>query len=214
MKTVVFDLDGTLIDSAGGIRAATNRMLAGQGIAPLDLATVTSFIGHGLPKLVERVIAHVDLDMARLDALTAETLAYYNADPVFETTLYPGVEGALKLLKSKGVSIGLCTNKPLSATLEIIGPMGLDPYLDEIVGGDSLPVKKPDPAPLVDCFKRLGSTGLYVGDSEVDAETARRAGVRFALFTEGYRKTPVERLPHDFAFAHFDELTRHLEDAL
>ncbi len=214
MKTVVFDLDGTLIDSAPGIRAAVNKMLEGQGLAPLDLATVTSFIGHGLPKLVARVIGHVGLDVACQDALTAETLALYNADPVFETVLYPGVEGTLKHLKKNGFRIGLCTNKPLTATLEIIGPMGLDGFLDEIVGGDSLSVKKPDPAPLIETFERLGARGPYVGDSEVDAETAHRADTDFALFTGGYRKTPINELPHKYAFSHFDELTQYMEAAL
>ena len=208
-KIVVFDLDGTLIDSAPDIRAAANRMLADQGIAPLELGTIISFIGHGLPRLVEQIIEHVGLDMGHAEMLTDQVLRYYNAAPTELTKLYPGVMTCLTGLKLGGARMGLCTNKPLSATMEILGPMGLGDMFDIVIGGDSLGVKKPDPAPLLECFNVLGGKGLYVGDSEVDAETAARAGVDFALFTQGYRKTPVAELPHSFAFDHFDQLAAH-----
>lgn len=203
---IVFDLDGTLIDSAGGIRVAVNKMLLELGQAPLDLATITGFIGHGLPMLVLRVITFLGLDPAQQDDLTAQVIAHYNADPLAETTLYPAVESTIKLLKQNGFALGICTNKPIIATQDILAKTGLEPYFDVVLGGDSLRQRKPDPAPLIEAFKRLKSQGLYVGDSEVDAETAQRAGVDFALFTEGYRKTPINELPHHFAFSQYDVL--------
>ncbi len=205
-RAIVFDLDGTLIDSAGGIRVAVNKMLLELGQAPLDLATITGFIGHGLPMLVSRVITFSGLDPAQQDDLTAQVIAHYNADPLAETTLYPVVESTIRLLKQNGFLLGICTNKPIITTQGILAETGLEPYFDVVLGGDSLRQRKPDPAPLIEAFKRLKSQGLYVGDSEVDAETAQRAGIDFALFTEGYRKTPINELPHRFAFSHYDAL--------
>lgn len=207
MKTIVFDLDGTLIDSAPDIRAAVNRMLAGEGLEPLDLATITSFIGNGLPHLVKLVIDARGLDMARHDALTATVLDHYNAGNGELTTLYPHVRAVLESLHRDGHPIGLCTNKPVAPTRDILDHFGLTDLFSVIIGGDSLPQRKPHPAPLLAAFEALGGPGIYVGDSEVDAETAQRAGMPIALFTEGYRKTPVADLPHTWSFSDFADLS-------
>jgi phosphoglycolate phosphatase len=205
MGVVVFDLDGTLIDSAPDIRAATNRMLADEGLSPLDLSTIISFIGNGLPKLVERVMRRVGLDMSRHDELTQATLAHYNAAATDLTRPYPSVVAALTALRDQGHVLALCTNKPEAPARLILRDLGLEVYFDAVVGGDTLPVKKPDPAPLLHLIP-TGKAALYVGDSEVDAETAQRAGIQFALFTEGYRKSPVEQIPHQDRFDDFAAL--------
>jgi phosphoglycolate phosphatase len=117
------------------------------------------------------------------------------------------VTGALDALRAAGHRLGICTNKPEEPTLLVLELLGLARYFDVVVGGDTLAQKKPDPAPLAHAFAALGDGArLYVGDSEVDAETAQRAGVRFALYTEGYRKMPVETLAHDWRFADFTDL--------
>lgn len=204
---LVFDLDGTLVDSAPDITAAVNRMLAGEGQAALDLATVTSFVGKGLPHLVARVIDHLGLDMARHGALTATTLAEYNRAASALTRPYPGVIEALDLLKSQGAVMGICTNKPEEPARHVLADLGLAGFFDVVVGGDSLPTRKPDPQMLQASFAALPDLPrLYVGDSEVDAETAQNAGIPFLLFTQGYRKRPVAELPHRAAFADYSAL--------
>ena len=206
MSAIIFDLDGTLIDSAPDIRAATNRMLADEGKEPLDLKTITSFIGNGLPKLVERAMAARGIDAAEHPRLSQVTLDYYNEAPSDLTELYPGVLDAIKAFRAAGHRIGLCTNKPEEPARAILRDFGVEDLFDVVIGGDTLTVKKPDPAPLKAAFEALGQEGLYVGDSEIDAETAERAGVPFALFTEGYRKVPVEEMSAAVTFAKFEVL--------
>ncbi|TDK43730.1 phosphoglycolate phosphatase [Antarcticimicrobium luteum] len=214
MTAIIFDLDGTLVDSAPDIQAAANRMLEGEGAEPLDLPTVIGFIGNGLPKLVERAMGARDLPMDRHTELTARTLAFYNAESTARTLPYPGLVAALDALRAQGFALGICTNKPAAPARDILDQFDLARHFEVVIGGDTLPVKKPDPAPLRAAFDALARGGLYVGDSEVDAETAERAGVPFLLFTEGYRKQPVEALPHLARFDHFDALPGLVAQAL
>lgn len=204
---LIFDLDGTLIDSVPDIAAAVNRMLADEGIAPLDLPKVTSFVGNGLPKLVERVMAARGLDPARHRDLTAKTLTYYQDQPSAQTRLYPGVVEALSALETAGHRLAICTNKPEAPARMILDQLDLARFFPVVIGGDSLPVNKPDPAPALECLRLLGGgSAAFIGDSEVDAETAKAAGLPFYLFTEGYRKSPVEAVPHLAAFSDFATL--------
>jgi phosphoglycolate phosphatase len=204
MKTIIFDLDGTLIHSAPDLHASANKMLADEGHKPLSLDLITSFIGNGVPRLVELVMQDCGLDKADHERLVASYLAHYDAGPVDLTELYPNLEATLIALKSAGYTMGVCTNKPEAPARQILDLLDLSQYFDVVIGGDALAVKKPDPAPLVKAFADVGATELlYVGDSEVDAETARAAGVDFALFTEGYRKTPIANMPHKYSFSDF-----------
>lgn len=204
---IVLDLDGTLIDSAPDIHAAAARMLGEFGHAPLPLAQVQGFIGNGAPKLVARVMATVGADAGDHATWFARFLHHYEADPATLTRPYPGVPEALEALSAAGHAMGLCTNKPEAPARAILAQLGIDRHFAAVVGGDTLGVTKPDPRPLAHLLAALPQgPRLYVGDSEVDAETARAAGVPFALFTEGYRKSPVSALPHDMAFSHFGDL--------
>ena len=206
-RAIVFDLDGTLIDSAPDIHAAVNQMLTGEGLAPLDLATVISFVGNGLPKLVERVMRARGIAGERHGDLTQVTLDFYKAASSDLTRPYPNMVTALERLQDDGFAMGVCTNKPEAPARQILEDMELIRFFGAVLGGDSLPVKKPDPAPLRATFRALGvASGLFVGDSEVDAATAEAAGVDFALFTLGYRKTPVADLTHSHAFSDFSAL--------
>jgi len=207
MTPIVFDLDGTLIDSAPDLRAAVNLMLKEQGLDPLDMPSIISFIGNGLPNLVRLAMQARNIDMARHEALTENVLDHYQAGDSALTALYPGVREVLEILHRSGRALGLCTNKPIAPTREILEHFDLTHLFSAVLGGDSLATRKPHPDPLLATFKELGRPGIYVGDSEVDAETAQRAGIPFALFTEGYRKSPVALLPHNWSFSDFSSLT-------
>lgn len=203
---IVFDLDGTLIDSAPDLHVALNSVLTAEGAAPVTLAETVGFIGHGIPNLVKQARLARALPETRQGPMAAAMFAAYQAAPSVLTRPYPGVLRLLQVLGERGHPLGLCTNKALAPTLQILQALGLQHHFAAVIGGDSLPQKKPDPAPLQACFAALGPAQLYVGDSEVDAETARAAGIPFALYTRGYRKAPVADLPHAVAFDHFDAL--------
>jgi len=204
---IIFDLDGTLIDSAPDLRRAANRMLAAEGRAPLDLAETTRFIGNGFPKLVERVMRARDLPEASYPRLLEMMRAAYEAEPAVETRPYPGVPESLAALTGAGHRLAVCTNKPEAPARHILDLLGLGHFFGEVVGGDTLPEKKPDPAPVRRALAALGAgPALYVGDSEVDAGAARATGLPFVLFTPGYRKVPVEELAPDRSFDHYAEL--------
>ena len=210
MKAVIFDLDGTLIDTAPDIVAAANRMLRGIGASALPFETVKSFIGNGVPRLVERVMEACDITGAdRHRDLVQTFLGYYNSALAQDSKPYPNLVATLDALKAAGCVLGVCTNKLAAPSRDILAAFALDAYFDVVVGGDSLAQKKPDPTPLLHAFDAISGTKwrrLFVGDSEVDAECAVRARVPFALFTEGYRKAAISDVPHDFVFSDFAEL--------
>lgn len=206
MARIVFDLDGTLIDSAPDIHGIANALLAAEGAAPITLAEARDFIGNGAAVFVQKMCAARGIPEAEQPRLLADFVARYD-DAVTLTVIYPGVAGALDRLRGEGHRLGVCTNKPIRPTRAVLDHMGLARQFETLWGGDSLAVHKPDPAPLHAAFDALGSGAqIYVGDSEVDAETARRAGVPFLFFTEGYRKTEIEQIEHHARFTHFDQL--------
>ena len=202
---IVFDLDGTLVDSAPDIHAAVAQMLRAEGLAPLDLATVTSFVGNGVPTLVQRVMRHLGLDMADHAQMTRVMLEHYATASTDLTRPYPGVVESLGVLHAAGYRLAICTNKPLAPARTVLADLDLARFFPVVIGGDSMPVVKPDPAPLFAAIAQMGGgPAVFVGDSEVDAATALAAGVPFALFTEGYRKSAVAEISHALAFSDFD----------
>lgn len=205
---LIFDLDGTLVDSAPDIHAAANRIFTGKGLDPFPFETVRGFIGNGVGVLVSRLL--VSRGLPGTGDLHAEMVGDFiniYEEAVDLTSLYPGVTDALNRLRAAGHPLGICTNKPLRPALAVLRHFGLDGHFAAVIGGDSLPQRKPDPAPLHAAYAALAAPVLlYVGDSEVDAETAQAAGVDFALFTPGYRKSAVEALVHRLAFDDFAAL--------
>jgi phosphoglycolate phosphatase len=210
---IVFDLDGTLIDSAPDIHAIANRLLAARDLAPIDLATARGFIGKGAPSFIAQLREALHLPESEQAQMLDEFLASYD-DAVTLTRPYPGVETALSVL-ARTYRLGICTNKPHRPCLAVLRHLGLEGFFEAVIGGDSLSVRKPDPRPLLATVERMGAgPTAYVGDSEVDAETAQRAGVPFVLYTCGYRKTPVSDLPHAAAFDDFGDLPEILAEVL
>ena len=209
MTAIVFDLDGTLIDSVGDIHVALNQMLARAGHGPLGKDTVTSFVGKGSSNLVKRVIDHVGLpnDAASHTNYLSEFLDIYTSAPAKFTTVFDQVHEVLTDFQLSGIALGLCTNKPEGATGVVLKEFGLTAFFGSIVGGDRLPSRKPNPAMLHLVMKELAvERCLFVGDSEVDVATAKAAGLPIALFTRGYRQTPVAELAPDFDFDNFKSL--------
>ena len=214
---VVFDLDGTLIDSAPDIHAAANAVLRDQGVEPLPLDRIRNFIGGGVEVLWQKIIADRGLDPAARPQLVAAFMTRYH-DATALTKLYPNVLEALGILADRGHPLGICTNKPLGPTRAILDHMGLSGIFAHVIGGDSVPEKKPAPEPLWAALKGLGDDpkaprGIYVGDSEFDAACAAAAGVPLLLFTRGYRLTPVERLVHAATFDDYAALPALIDGA-
>ena len=207
MKSVIFDLDGTLIDSAPDLRAAANLMLAEHGLAPLDLATVIGFIGNGIPRLVERCFTHHGAAPEDVAGEIARFKAFYDAEGHSRTVFMPGAEAALLQLADAGFALGICTNKDGDAARAVLARLGAEELFAAVVGGDSGLGKKPAAAPLCAAVERCGGGhAVYVGDSETDAATAAAAGLPFLLYTEGYRKGPAAAMIHAAAFRNFAEL--------
>ncbi|CAM3202075.1 phosphoglycolate phosphatase [Paracoccus aminovorans] len=214
---VVFDLDGTLIDSAPDIHASVNAVLRLRGVRPLTLDQVRGFIGGGVDLLWRRVIGATALPVeAHRDLVASFMTRYHEATGL--TRLYPNAVEALGILADRGYPLGLCTNKPMAPTRAVLEHFGIAGLFGVVIGGDSLPQRKPDPAPLRAAFLALGADpetprGLYVGDSEFDEECARNAGIPFLLYTRGYRKLPVDRMLHRASFDDFARLPLLVEEA-
>lgn len=204
---VIFDLDGTLIDSAPDIHATANAVLADEGLGALDLDTVRGFVGRGVPHLIACLLkAHGISDPARAARMEENMVARYE-DAVTLTVPYPGVVAALDTLKAGGHRLGICTNKPAVPAEAVLRHLDLRGYFDVVTGGDSGLPRKPDPAALLHTQAGMGGGAtVYVGDSDVDAETAQAAGLPFLLFTEGYLHVPAETLSFAAAFDDFARL--------
>lgn len=192
-KLVVFDLDGTLINSLPDISAAGNKMLAGYGRKPHTIEEYKYFVGNGSKKLVERILP--DFSPAQqAEALDIYKDCYQN-NLVVNTVPYPGIPELLKALKSKGIKIAVCTNKHFSAVHEILEKVFPDIEFDAVAGERPGIPKKPDPTNVNSILGELGTDKaqtVYVGDSDVDMETGIRAGVMTVGVLWGYR--PVENL--------------------
>ncbi|SFK51125.1 phosphoglycolate phosphatase [Shimia haliotis] len=201
---IIFDLDGTLVDSAPEILDAVNRVWSGRGYDPFDLPTLISFVGKGLPNLIQLAMKAREVEASEYQDLHDEVLGIYNAADGALTKPYDGVEDMLETLVDQGFLLGICTNKPEEAARQVLRVFGWDSLFESVVGGDTFAARKPDPQPLNAVWQALGAGPmLYVGDSETDAETAVAAKAKFALFTEGYRKKPVQALAHDFVFSDY-----------
>jgi phosphoglycolate phosphatase len=196
---VIFDLDGTLIDSAPDLQLAVNRMLAGFGRGPLALAQVRGMVGDGAGALIERVLAAAGLPGTLQQEAVRIFLDFYAQDPVTHTQLYPGVIETLEQLREQGLTLALCTNKPEAPAREVLARLQLVQYFPQVAGGDTFPFRKPDPRMLLKLLPAgtPPQRAVLVGDSEVDAATAQAAGVPFVLMSYGYHRTPVAQIASD-----------------
>jgi phosphoglycolate phosphatase len=188
---LIFDLDGTLIDSAGDIRAALNHALTIHGRPKLDIGTVRAMTGDGIAKLVERGFAASGAlpDPTTLDAAVRDALAAYTARPTAETAPYPGVVEALEAFRAAGLRMAICTNKAEAPSRLVLDELDLAPFFGTVIGGDSLRRRKPDPEAVLVCLEGLGvapGEALFVGDSRNDVLSAHAAGLPAVLIPSGY----------------------------
>jgi phosphoglycolate phosphatase len=206
---VVFDLDGTLVDSVGDIAAALNRSFADEGLGQFDIDAVKAMVGGGSRRTLERALASLGEPARpeRLDRLVARFEQHYAAEPCRHTQLFPGAIELLDRLAASNVRRGLCTNKTQAVTASLLSALGLEHRLDAVVAArDDLP-KKPDPAMLRLAFDKLGATpadGIMFGDSSTDVACARNAGCRVLLVSFGYTKVPARELGADAVVDDFD----------
>lgn len=201
-RAILFDLDGTLIDSAPDIAAAVNELLAGRDLPPLRVDQVKAMIGGGVKKLVERAFAASGSPLAggTLEEANRAMAPTYRRHLTGLTRLMPGVREALTHFHLNALAMGVVTNKPQLAAREILLHFHLTEYLGAIVGGDAVTCLKPAPDALLLALDQLGveaTDTLMVGDSSSDVGAARAAGMPVVLLRGGYTQIPVEELGAD-----------------
>ncbi len=202
----LFDLDGTLVDSRRDIALSVNHALSLFGRPPLPLEEVERYVGDGVRQLLARALGQAaPEDLARAVEIF---LPHYLAHCADSTRLYPGVRETLEALA--GTPLAVVTNKPLAHTEKTLRALGIERFFGAVLGGDSLPRRKPDPEPLLEAWRRLNGragTAWMVGDSPVDIRAGRAAGISVAAVTYGFR--PIEELraeTPDLLLNSFDEL--------
>jgi phosphoglycolate phosphatase len=184
MPTLVFDLDGTLVDSAQDLAAAASEMVEGFGGPPLDVATVVPMVGDGAPMLVQRALTHAGLD-PKTPAALDRFLAIYDRRLLDHTRPYEGIPEVLAMLVHLG-PLAVLTNKPTRATETLLEALGLRGFFADVIGGDTPLGRKPDPAGLRSLLARTGGAGVMIGDSPADARTAEAAPCPFVLAGWGF----------------------------
>jgi phosphoglycolate phosphatase len=194
-RLIAFDLDGTLIDSRRDLADSANQLIVELGGSPLPEEAVGRMVGDGARVLVERALTAAGL--ADPGHALARFLAIYDTRLLVHTRPYPGVEAAIHAAR-RGARVTMLTNKPLHHTARIVEALGWVPLFDDVVGGDNPLGRKPEPHALVAMMTAAGVTpaqAMLVGDSKVDLDTARRAGVRCCLVSFGYGFESVDKAP-------------------
>jgi phosphoglycolate phosphatase len=187
LSAVLFDLDGTLIDSKKDIAAAANAARVHFGMPALPVEVATGYIGWGIDHLNQKALE--TQDPAKLSEGLEVLKAYYRDHCVDQTVIFPGVKELLDYLKGRKVKMGLVSNKPHEFTLITLEKLGLSPYFGVALGADATEFKKPHPGPLLEALKRLGAiaeTSVMIGDSPVDAQAAQAVPMRVGLVTHGF----------------------------
>jgi phosphoglycolate phosphatase len=208
---IVYDLDGTLADTAADLTGALNAVLTHEGLAPLSVESARSMLGKGGRALIKRGfgISGRELAPRKLEALFGDFLANYNVHIAERTRLYPGVEAGLDSLARAGWRQAICTNKMEGSAKLLMGKLGVVGFFAFVCGQDTFGVGKPDPTPLLGTIAASGGTvgrAVMVGDSATDIKTARAAGLPVVAVDYGYSDVPVTDLGPDRVISHFDQL--------
>jgi phosphoglycolate phosphatase len=209
--TIVFDLDGTLVDTAPDLVATLNAVLAREGYASVPYAEARTMIGGGARHMLARAVSRrgLAIDPGELDRLFADFVAHYAAHIADASRPFPGIEPALDLLAAQGARFAVCTNKLEQLSIALLERLGLAGRFAAICGQDTFGMSKPDPELLRRTIARakgdLAGT-VMVGDSTIDVAVARAAGVPVIAVDFGYSDVPAPQLKADRVIGHFDEL--------
>lgn len=214
---VVFDLDGTLVDTAPDLMDALNAVLALEGAPPLPEEAARSLLGAGARALIERGLSVSGLSVTpeRMEALFQSFLVHYQAHIADWSRPYPGVVAAMDRLEAAGARLAVCTNKLEGLSVQLLDALGLTKRFVAICGQDTFRepdgrnIPKPDARALLFCIERAGGTPdrcVMVGDSKTDVAAARNAGVPVAAVDFGYTDSPIETFSPDLVISHFDAL--------
>ena len=204
----VFDLDGTLADTLEDISRSLNRALAGLGRPHLDPATVRGFVGKGARVLVERALG-AGAEKEAVERALGLFIENYTPNCLVSTHLYPGVAETLEGLAREGKRLAVLTNKPSAPAIRILEGLGASRLFESIIGGDRMPRKKPDPAGLlglIESARVAPPRTLLVGDTGIDAATARAAGARSAWVPHGFEASVPANPPPDHVLEAFTDL--------
>jgi len=209
--TIVFDLDGTLVETAPDLVGTLNVLLEQEGIAPLPYEAGRVLIGKGAKALIARGFeaAAAPIEEPRLSALFERFIAHYRAHIADGSHPFPGLAGSLDRLAQAGAILSVCTNKRTDLSVALLEALRLADRFASIIGADAAPAAKPDPRHLLTAVERAGGDhrhAIMVGDSASDAGAARSAGIPLILVSFGYTDVPVEDLGADILIDHFDEL--------
>jgi phosphoglycolate phosphatase len=209
--TVVFDLDGTLVDTAPDLIETLNVVLARQGLPPVAYTEARSMIGGGARKMIENGLKLEGRHLADglVDGMFKEFIDHYAAHIADRSQPFPGLEQALDHLAADGCRLAVCTNKLEGLSRLLLGALGLTPRFAAICGQDTFQIQKPDPEILRRTIGAAGgelSRAIMVGDSGTDIATARAAGIPVVAVDFGYSETPIQELGPDRLISHFDKL--------
>jgi phosphoglycolate phosphatase len=209
--TVVFDLDGTLIDTAPDLVDTLNVVLTRAGLPPVPFAMARKMIGSGARVMIERGLQAEGRPLvgAEIDQLFRHFIDHYTAHIADRSRPFPGLEAALERLAARGCPLAICTNKLEALSLQLLTALDLAKHFAAISGQDTLGIQKPEPEMLRQTIVRAGGRPDYavmVGDSATDIHTARAAGIPIVAVEFGYTEIPVAELSPDRIIGHFDEL--------
>ena len=215
-ETIVFDLDGTLVDTAPDLTAALNAVLRRAGRREVPLADVRHMVGRGARYLIERAMEATGkpLDADAVTDLFDHFLIHYDANIAVTSRPFERAEAVAERLAKRGHKLAVCTNKPEALSLKLMSELGLRALFPVILGADSRPYRKPDPRHLLDTIAALGgdpANAVLIGDSETDVKTARAAKVPVVVVSFGYTEIPPHELGADAVIDHFDALEQALK---
>ncbi len=209
--TIVFDLDGTLVDTAPDLLDALNHVLVEEGLKPVDLSTIATMIGHGAKAMIVKGMAAQDAepDDGRMDALFEQFIAYYEDHIAVGSRPFENALDALDLLSDEGAILAVCTNKRQHSTDRLLGELQITEKFAAIVGADSVPDRKPHGDHILLTVDRAGgdrSRAIMVGDSRTDERAARNAGLPFIFVPFGYETETAVQIEPDEVVSNYSEL--------